>query len=100
MNIPQAGIFDVDWDTLKSRFNHFSTHSRFSEWMKSSGAQNSVYSAHKEALANLTFPEQVEAIETMVAEEIANVLKIPGGQIERTCRINALGIDSLIAVRT
>jgi acyl carrier protein len=98
LNITQAGIFAVDWDALKTRFNNFADYSRFSKWMQSSGTQNSVHSANQEALANLTFAEQLKTVESMVSEEIANILKIPVDQIERTRRVDSLGIDSLIAV--
>ena len=101
---PQASVMRVDWPKWRSFFP--TTHpisSRFAEVAASGLARSASTSSgerhHGRAVALATTAhERREHVLALVADHLARVLGTSASSVDREARLNALGLDSLMAV--
>ena len=97
----QIGFFNLDWEHWMLTQPHAQVPSRFSTIINQQGAEASLSPQLEALIIELSGKEefeQLDYLETEVANGIAQVLRIPLNQISREKGINQLGIDSLMTV--
>ena len=91
----QIGIFDLDWQTL-AQYSPKSEHSsRFKKLLGGKSSSSDVLSQLQEKLFEMSKKAQQNFTIDLLAELLAQLLKLPKESLEINRGINFLGVDSL-----
>lgn len=103
MDLPQIGIFEVDWARWRATHpggvNAALFESLYAELAESS--DGSGLDPHQQLLHRLAALEpqaRTDYMQSLLSEELARVLQMPASQIDVQQNVMSLGIDSLMAV--
>lgn len=97
----QVGLFNIDWKLWAQAAPISSTSSRFKTLTGKENDAGSLSEKQKqliEQLTNMSTKEKKEFMEKILAEEMAKILGLLPGKVERNRGINFLGVDSIMVV--
>jgi acyl transferase domain-containing protein/NADPH:quinone reductase-like Zn-dependent oxidoreductase len=97
----QIGLYDIDWKIWASVAPKSANSSRFKELVQKTGDDNHISKKQLELINQLTTmseKEKQDFVEQILAEELAKILGLEPGRVERNRGINFLGVDSVMVV--
>ncbi len=97
----QIGLFDIDWNNWAKVASKSAASSRLRSLTKTSHKGHTVPEKQLELikqLSPLSLKEKQEFLEKILSEELAKILGLLPGKVDRSRRINFLGVDSIMGV--
>ena len=98
LQVPQAMICEIDWDTWGRAHAASAPVRRFAELVNAARAGSRAGNEVMAQLAALPPEARVEALSELLAGHIASVMGIPAESVDRQTPLPELGMDSLMAV--
>ena len=98
LNLVQIGVMDVDWERWRQANPAAGGSPKFSDLIAADGVSGGASAAFLSDLAPLNGPERRHRMINALAEDIAEVLRLPLDRLDVNRPLTEMGVDSLLMV--
>ncbi len=96
--VPQVGVFKVDWAQWNDVNPRLATDPRFKNQRILDEGRENPASAIRAELANLSKEQRLVALQLLLQEVLAEILKMSAENVPMNRKLNEMGVDSLLVL--